>query len=115
VLGSTIPAESAGLQNQLTMSEAGTVAGLTLSVDITHAQAGDLGVSLRGPTGKRVTLHRRGGTEVDHLITTYGSGAGQPLAGFVGLAAYGDWTLVVVDKDGRDLGKLNSWALTVRL
>jgi subtilisin-like proprotein convertase family protein len=52
---------------------------------------------------------------VDHLITTYGSGAGQPLAGFVGLAAYGDWTLVVVDKDGRDLGKLNSWALTVRL
>ncbi|NEA30678.1 M36 family metallopeptidase [Streptomyces sp. SID13031] len=115
LLGSTIPAESAGLQNQVTVSEAGTVAGLTLSVDITHAQAGDLGVSLRGPTGKRVTLHRRGGTEVDHLITTYTSGTGQPLAAFVGLAAYGDWTLVVVDKDGRDLGKLNSWTLTVRL
>jgi subtilisin-like proprotein convertase family protein len=97
------------------VSEAGTVAGLTLTVDITHARAGDLGVALRGPTGKRVTVHRRGGAEQDHLITTYSSGAGHPLGGFVGLDAQGAWTLMVVDKAGRDVGKLNQWTLTVQL
>ncbi|WP_405067001.1 M36 family metallopeptidase [Kribbella sp. NBC_01510] len=115
LLGAPIPAEGPALENKVTVSEAGTVAGVALAVDIAHAQVGDLGVALRGPTGKRVTVHRRGGAEVDHLITTYRSDAGEPLAAFVGLDAQGDWTLTVVDKAGRDVGKLNSWTLTVQL
>jgi extracellular elastinolytic metalloproteinase len=115
LLGTPIPAEGPALENKITVSEAGTVAALTLAVDIAHAQVGDLGVALRGPTGKRVTVHRRGGVEVDHLITTYRSDAGDPLAAFVGLDAQGDWTLTVLDKAGRDIGKLNSWTLTVQL
>ncbi len=115
LLGAPIPAEGPALENKVTVREAGTVAALTLTVDIAHAQVGDLGVALRGPTGKRVTVHRRGGAEVDHLITTYRSDAGDPLAAFTGLDAQGDWTLTVVDKAGRDVGKLNSWTLTVQL
>ncbi|HTJ35992.1 MAG TPA: proprotein convertase P-domain-containing protein, partial [Dactylosporangium sp.] len=76
--------------------------------------AGDLGVTLRGPTGKRVMVHRRGGAERDSLITSYGSDDGQPLAAFVGLDAQGTWTLTVTDHEGRDAGKLNRWGLTVR-
>jgi subtilisin-like proprotein convertase family protein len=37
------------------------------------------------------------------------------LAAFIGLDAEGDWTLTVVDKAGRDVGKLNTWTLTVQL
>ena len=115
LLGTPIPAEGPALENKVTVREAGTVAAVTLAVDIAHAQVGDLSVALRGPTGKRVTVHRRGGAEVDHLITTYRSDAGDPLAAFTGLDAQGDWTLTVVDKAGRDVGKLNSWTLTVQL
>jgi len=115
MLGAMIPADGLVFENKVTVNEAGTVAGLTLAVDISHAHVGDVGVALRGPTGKRATVHRRGGAEVDHLITTYRSDDGNPLAGFVGLQAQGEWTLSVVDKDGRDAGKVNSWSLTVQL
>ncbi|HTJ35941.1 MAG TPA: proprotein convertase P-domain-containing protein, partial [Dactylosporangium sp.] len=83
-LGAAVPSGAQGVDSELEVPEPGAAAEVTLSVDITHAHAGDLGVTLRGPTGKRVMVHRRGGAERDSLITSYGSDDGQPLAAFVG-------------------------------
>jgi extracellular elastinolytic metalloproteinase len=105
----------APVESRIAVEAPAPVAELALDVDISHAYAGDLSVALRGPTGKRVTVHRRGGAERDHLIRSYGSADGEPLAAFVGLEAAGEWTLSIVDNQGRDAGKLNAWRLTVAL
>lgn len=111
--GATIPGDdTAGVSVQLVLPDAGTVSDLVLEVDITHTHIADLIVSLHGPTGKRVAVHRRRGGGADNLIASYGSSPGQPLAPFVGLDAHGTWTLQVSDREGRDLGKLNRWSLT---
>lgn len=39
-------------------------------------QVGDLSIALNGPAGKRVTVHRRGSADSDHLITGFGSAPG---------------------------------------
>lgn len=107
--------DGSGVSDELIVAPAGTVSEVRLEIDLTHAQVSDLTVTLKGPTGKRVTVHRRGSGGGDHLITSYGSAAGQPLAGFVGLDAQGTWTLSVTDRAGHDIGKLNHWRLTTTL
>jgi extracellular elastinolytic metalloproteinase len=107
--------DTAGVSVALVVEGSGTVSDLVLEMDITHTFIGDLIVALRGPTGKRVTVHRRRGGGADSLIATYRSAPGQPLAPFVGLDAAGTWTLNVSDREGRDLGKVNRWSLTLAL
>ena len=114
--GLAIPDNDAtGISSELVVGNAGTPTELRLDVDITHTYVGDLSVALKGPTGRRVIVRRRGGGGQDNLITSYGSAAGQPLAPFVGLDAQGTWTLTVTDRQGRDTGKLNRWRLTCTL
>lgn len=108
--GLLIPDNSAtGARSELVLTGGGDIASLQLDVDITHTYVGDLEVTLVGPDGTRVLLHRRAGGSSDNLITTYTSEDSGLLAPFVGTPAAGSWSLLVVDRAGQDVGKLNRW------
>lgn len=103
-----------GVTSEHAVSDAGTISSLTLDVDITHTFVGDLEVTLVGPDGRKVKVHKRGGGAADNLITTYRSDGGL-LEPFVGTSVTGTWRLKVADRAGRDVGKLNRWRLRAEL
>ena len=75
-------------------------------VDIAHTYQGDLVVTVRHQSGYTRTLHNGTGGGADNLVGTY------PLSDFSGSPA-GTWTLTVVDTAAQDVGRLNSWSLSV--
>jgi subtilisin-like proprotein convertase family protein len=94
-----------GISSQIVVPTGGTIAGLQVTVDITHTYRGDLKVKLVGPGGAEVVLHDRDGGSADHLKQTFA------VTAFDGQDAAGTWTLVVADEAASDKGTLNSWAL----
>ncbi|OYT69584.1 MAG: hypothetical protein CFK52_13405, partial [Chloracidobacterium sp. CP2_5A] len=68
----------------------------------------DLVVKLRSPEGKEVTLRNREGGRGTGTV----SFTANP-ADFNGVAAKGDWTLIVEDRERADVGTLRSWSLSV--
>jgi extracellular elastinolytic metalloproteinase len=110
--GLAIPGKkAAGVRSAVVVEEQGTISALWLDVDITHAAVGDLEVTLHGPDKRKVKVHRRGREGGDNLVVAYTSTEDGPLASFVGQPVAGSWTLQVADRAGRDVGKLNRWAL----
>jgi extracellular elastinolytic metalloproteinase len=103
-----------GIRSEVVIAETGTVSALQLDVDITHTYIGDLEVKLVSPDGTRVKVHGRTGTSSDNLITTYTSETGA-LAPFVGKPVQGTWALIVADRAGQDVGKLNRWRIAATL
>lgn len=102
-----------GIKTTLDLAGTGTISALDLEVDITHTYVSDLEVTLTGPDGTKVKVHQRTGGSSDNIITTYSTA--EVLAPFVGKAAGGTWTLLVADRAGQDIGKLNRWKLTATL
>jgi subtilisin-like proprotein convertase family protein len=100
-----------GIQSEAMISVDGSVAELTVQVEITHTWCGDLEVSLRHG-GVTVPLHRRQGGSQDNLFATY-TMANSSLSEFRGFAAAGVWTLQVADRAARDVGKLARWSIEV--
>lgn len=99
----------AGISSTIEVDQAGAVAALAVSVDITHPYIGDLTVTLVSPDGTRVVLHNREGSSADDIRKTYTP------AGFVGKASLGTWTLEVADHAASDTGTLNSWSMSFQL
>lgn len=100
-----------GIASELVFTDEGTVSTLMVELDITHRYADDLEVTLCGPDRRRAVLHKRGGPETDRLLLVLTSSGGGPLAPFVGKPITGGRTLQITDRDHRDIGKLNRWAL----
>lgn len=97
--------DETGIQSQIVVPDAGTIQGMSVSVDITHPYKGDLVVKLVGPGGQEVVLHDRDGGSADDLEQTF------VVTAFDGQDAAGTWTLVVADEAGSDEGTLSSWKL----
>jgi len=114
-----------------TTAFATTVHDLDVTIDITHAWAGDLDVTLRSPAGTEVELTSdNGGNGDDYTDTTFDdeaaaeittgvapfTGTFQPegdLSDFDGEDIAGTWQLVVTDDfPAADDGVLNSWTLS---
>jgi subtilisin-like proprotein convertase family protein/subtilisin family serine protease len=113
--GLRIPDDDAqGIYHTLEIDRAGTVRELELQVDITHTYIGDLRVELSVPSGGTVIIHDRTGGNRDNLIRTFATGTIPALSALIGESTKGEWTLSVSDHAGRDIGKLNAWALRVR-
>lgn len=85
----------------------GTITSLTCAVNISHTFQGDLIVGLRHPTGVEAILHNRTGGSLDNIINTF------PVGQFNGQPANGIWTLRVSDQAFIDVGRLNTWGITV--
>lgn len=130
--GGNLPAaipDAGTVEIPIAVTAAGTVAAVTLTVTIEHANVGDLTLQLRAPTGQTVTLvERRGGAGSGFRGTTFDAAARtliskapspfagsyrpeEPFAGLVGLPAAGTWTLVVRDGKAGNVGTVRAVSL----
>ncbi|MET3421969.1 Zn-dependent metalloprotease [Actinoplanes tereljensis] len=93
----------------LTLSDCPTVTPSTTSaveVHIVHTYIGDLVVTLLAPDGTAYVLHNRAGGSTDNINQTYA----------VNLSTEppnGTWTLRVQDAASADIGKIDSWSLSL--
>jgi M6 family metalloprotease-like protein len=104
----------AGVSSSITIGRGGTVARITVSVDITHTYIGDLRIEVLSPGGRGVLLHGQLGDDQDNLVVTYDSGAPlSPLSALVGQSIQGSWILRVADVARVDVGTLNKWSVEI--
>lgn len=119
VKGSSSPALSIpenrpeGVGDAITLSGAGTVRAIRVTVSISHTYAGDLRVALLSPTGKRAILHNRSGGSADNVELDLDSEPPSLLAPLVGQPIAGQWRLSVSDNAAVDTGTLNAWSIEV--
>ena len=105
----SIPDNNAtGITSNLAVTGNGTVASLSLSLNITHTFRGDLVVTLTSPGGTNFIVSNRAGGSADNIIIT-----NQAITAFNGQTAAGTWKLKVQDLAAVDVGTLNSWSLTI--
>jgi hypothetical protein len=95
-----------GAVSTLTVDENFVVAGLEVSVDISHTWIGDLQVSIQHE-GVKVMLHNGTGGSEDNLVKTF------EIGDFDGAQSTGEWSLHLVDSAGQDVGSLLSWSLQI--
>jgi subtilisin-like proprotein convertase family protein len=107
-------ADPQGVQSALAVAQAGAARDVKVSVEIAHSYRGDLLVDLVAPSGRSATLHDRAGGWRDDLRAVYDATSTPALAGLVGEAIQGNWTLRVRDLERQDTGKLEKWSLTLR-
>jgi subtilisin-like proprotein convertase family protein len=101
-----------GAASTITVEEDGTVAGVTIDLEIAHTYRGDLVVELRHGGVTVVVFDgsdEANGWDDDVTIDA------QALSGFEGSPVAGDWELRIIDTMGYDTGALENWALDVRL
>ena len=104
----------------LTIDGACVLTDITVQMDIAHAYRGDLYLDLTSPTGTTVVLWDGSGGSADDIIGLFVDGttaAGEflpeePLAGFLGEDAAGDWELFIEDTwPSSDHGTFNGWGI----
>jgi subtilisin-like proprotein convertase family protein len=105
-----------GITSTINVAATGTIASLSVRVDITHTYQGDLEVALIGPDNTTVLLHNRTGGTTDNLRTVYAdlTAPAQALSAFNGKATNGAWKLRVRDLAAADTGTLVFWELDLR-
>lgn len=105
---------SVGISDTINVTQAVTIAGIKVRVDIAHSFRGDLRVTLTTPWGIVVELHPKGrGANADDLTLTFDESVIPALATLRGRSAQGAWTLTVQDLAAADTGKLRSWGLDI--
>jgi len=102
-----------GLESQIDIERCGKIAGLSLSVEISHPSTGDLKVTLIIPSGEELVLHDRGGYDTQDLIKTFSTESDELLHPVLNKEMRGIWTLKVADLEEGDEGSLNSWGLGI--
>ncbi len=97
------------------VEDSGFMLEVTVDIDITHPDRGELQVLLTGPDGTVVTLHDHSGAGLADLagnwpadLTVDGPGS---LDNWLDLSNKGDWALTVIDSIPGNAGTLNSWGL----
>ncbi|MCA9550979.1 MAG: trypsin-like serine protease [Myxococcales bacterium] len=97
-----------GVESNLTISGAGTITNLTVSVNISHTYRGDLAVQLVSPGGTTHILSNRAGGSADNLIIS-----NLDVNTFDGESASGVWRLRVQDLARADTGTINSFSVNI--
>lgn len=95
-----------GAVSEIVIDEAGSISGLSVSIDIEHTYRGDLRVILE-KDDRMVVLHENQGGGEDNLVETYDVGD------FDGIDSAGTWTLRVIDSANADTGSIRGWSLDV--
>lgn len=96
----------------LTVPSLGVAESLTILVDITHPNVGQLVIKLKSPTAQEIVLHNKGNAGQANLYTIYPTPtkpASGDLAQYVGTDVAGTWTLQVEDTVAGSTGTLNAW------
>lgn len=91
------------------------VAGVEVSLRLTHPYRGDLIIDLTSPAGLTVRLHEQAGGDADDVVGTYPTTieSAWNLAGIAGSEAAGDWVLTVQDTGPSDVGTLEEWGIRI--
>ena len=97
------------------VTSSGEIVSVGVSIDLDHADLGEVEIALVGPDGTEVGLYFRNdpgesGLSGDWPGTLAAAGPGS-LADFVGLNNKGDWTLRIVDPFAGNAGTLQGWTL----
>lgn len=95
-----------GVKSVANIAGTGVVASVGVQLAITHTYIGDLAVTLTHGGVTRSVHNREGGSDND-------INGSFDVVGFEDLDPAGEWTLHVSDHAGRDVGRLDSWTLTV--
>ncbi|MFW5920479.1 MAG: proprotein convertase P-domain-containing protein [Polyangiales bacterium] len=98
--------DPAGVTSTIEVPDGGTIASLSVDVQIRHTYRGDLTVALAKQGGDEVVLLDRAGGGDDDVRRTFAVNA------FNGEDTAGTWELVVADHAAHDTGALESWELT---
>jgi len=106
-------AHSGGIESTIAIAAAGTLQSARVQVQISHSYIGDLHVELVSPSGQAAVLHNRAGSFNDDLRVNYDHSSAPALDLLTGQEINGDWTLRVRDLEQRDVGRLESWGLTL--
>ncbi|MBW7991254.1 MAG: M6 family metalloprotease domain-containing protein [Planctomycetes bacterium] len=101
-----------GITDTIVINQDAIIAGVEVTLDISHSYRGDLRVTLLAPWGEAIVLHQRyqGGSN-DDIKRTIDESDVQTLATLHGHSTKGDWRLLVQDLAPVDVGTLNRWAL----
>ena len=123
----------AGLTNVIAVSTipaGATITGLSVTLNIAHTFDGDLDISLMGANGTTIELTTDNGGAGDNYTNTILSSTGvNPITGgvapFTGTflpegnlstlysIANGNWSLIIGDDAGGDIGTLNDWSISI--
>jgi M6 family metalloprotease-like protein len=111
--GLNIPDNRAdGITDTIVLDQGATIAGVQVTLDISHTYRGDLRVTLLTPWGDAIVLHQRQqGGSADNIQRTIDESDVQDLATLHGHSTKGAWRLLVQDLAPVDVGMLNRWAL----
>jgi len=101
-----------GITDTIILDQDAIIAGIKVTLDISHTYRGDLRVTLLTPWSDAILLHQRHqGDSVDNIQRTIDESDVQALATLHGHSTQGNWSLVVQDLAPVDVGTLNRWAL----
>jgi subtilisin-like proprotein convertase family protein len=109
---------TAGVVSEIDCPIAGRLSEISLVVDITHTYRGDLRILLTSPGGFVAELKKVDrGDPANDVKETYTPATTADLARMVqaGIEAGGRWRLNVADHLSRDVGRLGSWKLDLRV
>lgn len=106
---------SSGVSTFLPVTQAGTVLGVTVSVNVSHTYKGDLRITVYAPSGQWVILHYYQGGSANNVITTYPTQTTpyQSLSAFQGASLAGTWRIKVQDNAAQDVGTFQSATLQI--
>jgi subtilisin-like proprotein convertase family protein/subtilisin family serine protease len=104
---------ASGIRNTIHIDETGSLASITVSIDISHTFIGDLRLTLIAPSGRSVLLHDRNGGSTVNIRRGYDATSTPGLSALTGQPIQGDWVLWVQDLAAVDSGTLNRWELEI--
>ncbi|MCX7596082.1 MAG: S8 family serine peptidase [Fischerella sp.] len=102
-----------GIKSTIAISESRPIKDIQVSVNITHEFLGDLEIYLIAPNHRLVLLQSRILGRRSELQATYTVQSHPALAQLLSLPAKGSWQLWVIDHAPQDIGRINSWQLTL--
>jgi subtilisin family serine protease/subtilisin-like proprotein convertase family protein len=123
-------ADAGQTRSTLTFSQSLSINRIAVKVNLTHPKVSDLRITLISPSGTQIVLFNQRGGSGQNIGTTFDDRASTPiangtapytgwfkpeqaLAALGGQNARGTWTLVIDDLAPVNIGKLNSWGLTI--
>ena len=104
----SISEESGWIESQFTVTDNMSIESVSIMVDISHSNRGDLDIELMSPAGTISVLRSSNGDTGDDIQDwIYGS------VHHWGESSAGNWTLRLKDSSSGVVGTLNSWGLTL--
>ncbi|ABA21760.1 Peptidase S8 and S53, subtilisin, kexin, sedolisin [Trichormus variabilis ATCC 29413] len=102
-----------GIKSTISVADGSSVKDIQVAVNLTHDFLGDIEIYLIAPNNQQVLLQNRTLGNRTDLQITYGVRSHPTLKQLLSQSATGNWQLWIIDYSPQDIGRLNSWELTL--